>query len=166
MERIPPFISFQWRATAARQVLDTPGPLTERDIAMPQPPQPGRPSCDELDIWEANSLANVYTTHPCLNDQCDPYTAVVSTLTLAGTNIFMVVDRVTRWTAPKGSLSSPDSSPSTERTTATSRRFNASISRKTALSNSRHSTVLMACRTPIAAPFDNNETHHIQEKQR
>jgi hypothetical protein len=62
---------------------------------MPQPPQPGRPSCDELDIWEANSLTNVYTTHPCLNDQCDPYTAVVSTLTLAGTNIFMVVDRVT-----------------------------------------------------------------------
>jgi hypothetical protein len=38
-----------------------------------QPPQPGRPSCDELDIWEANSLANVYTTHPCLNGQCDPY---------------------------------------------------------------------------------------------
>ena len=38
-----------------------------------QPPQPGRPSCNELDIWEANSLANVYTTHPCLNGQCDPY---------------------------------------------------------------------------------------------
>ena len=71
VELIPPFISFQWRATAARQVLET--PLTERDIAMPQPPQPGRPSCDELDIWEANSLTNVYTTHPCLNDQCDPY---------------------------------------------------------------------------------------------
>ena len=32
-----------------------------------------RPSCDELDIWEANSLTNVYTTHPCLNGQCDPY---------------------------------------------------------------------------------------------
>jgi hypothetical protein len=36
-----------------------------------QPAEPGRPSCDELDIWEANSLANVYTTHPCLNGQCD-----------------------------------------------------------------------------------------------
>ena len=38
-----------------------------------QPAEPGRPSCDELDIWEANSLTNVYTTHPCLNGQCDPY---------------------------------------------------------------------------------------------
>ncbi len=36
-----------------------------------QPAAPGRPSCDELDIWEANSLANIYTTHPCLNGQCD-----------------------------------------------------------------------------------------------
>ena len=36
-----------------------------------QPAEPGRPSCDELDIWEANSLANVYTTHPCSNGQCD-----------------------------------------------------------------------------------------------
>lgn len=37
-----------------------------------QAPQQDRPSCDELDIWEANSLATVYTTHPCLNGQCDP----------------------------------------------------------------------------------------------
>lgn len=38
-----------------------------------QPPLADRPSCDELDIWEANSLANVYTTHPCLGGQCDAY---------------------------------------------------------------------------------------------
>ena len=36
-----------------------------------QPAEPGRPSCDEMDIWEANSLATVYTTHPCQNGQCD-----------------------------------------------------------------------------------------------
>lgn len=33
--------------------------------------QAGRKSCDEMDIWEANSLATVYTTHPCQNGQCD-----------------------------------------------------------------------------------------------
>jgi cellulose 1,4-beta-cellobiosidase len=36
-----------------------------------QPAEPGRSSCDELDIWEANSLTNVYTTHPCLNSHDD-----------------------------------------------------------------------------------------------
>ena len=88
-EWIPRCISFQWRATAVRQVRDTLEPLTERDIAMPQPAQPGRPSCDELDNWEANSLTNAYTTHPCLNGQCDPYCCrFFSTLTLAGMRTF------------------------------------------------------------------------------
>jgi hypothetical protein len=33
----------------------------------------------ELDIWEANSLTNVYTTHSCLNGQCDPYGGAFNT---------------------------------------------------------------------------------------
>lgn len=34
-------------------------------------PQAGRISCPEMDIWEANGLTTVYTTHPCQNGQCD-----------------------------------------------------------------------------------------------
>ena len=49
------------------------GPTYGTGYCDAQPPQPDRPSCDELDIWEANSLATVYTTHPCQNGQCDPY---------------------------------------------------------------------------------------------
>jgi hypothetical protein len=36
----------------------------------------------ELDIWEANSLTNVYTTHSCLNGQCDPYGGAFNTYAL------------------------------------------------------------------------------------
>ena len=120
-----------------------------------QPAAPGRPSCDELDIWEANSLANWHTTHPCLNGQCDASGCGLNSYTLAGTNVFMVVDRVIRWTALKGSLSSPYLSPLTEQATVTSRSFCASTSRTAALSNSRHSTVSTACLTPTAELFTN-----------
>ncbi len=74
VEWIPHCISFQWRATAAREVRDTPEQLTRTygtGYCDVQPAKPGRPSCDELDIWEANSLTNVYTTHPCLNGHDD-----------------------------------------------------------------------------------------------
>lgn len=27
--------------------------------------------CDEMDLWEANSEANAFTPHPCLNNNCD-----------------------------------------------------------------------------------------------
>ncbi|KAI9550245.1 hypothetical protein GHT06_001532 [Daphnia sinensis] len=53
-----------------------------------QPAEPGRPSCDELDIWEANSLANVYTTHPCLNGQCDPYGCAFNTYARGAKNFY------------------------------------------------------------------------------
>jgi len=35
---------------------------------------PFRPTCSEMDIWEANSLSTVYTTHGCNIDStyCDP----------------------------------------------------------------------------------------------
>jgi hypothetical protein len=129
-----------------------------------QPPQPGRPSCDELDNWEANSLTNAYTTHPCLNGQYDPYGCGFNTYARGEKNFYgrgagcgQVVGRL--WAAPKSSRSSPDSSPSTELTTEISRRFSASAaSRMAALSSSRHSTVLMACLTPIAA----NPTHKVE----
>lgn len=38
-----------------------------------QPAQPDRPACEEMDIWEANSLTTVFTTHPCYGSVCDAW---------------------------------------------------------------------------------------------
>jgi len=43
--------------------------------------KPGRPSCDEMDIWEANSLSTVYTTHPCNGTSCDGWGCTLNTYT-------------------------------------------------------------------------------------
>ena len=33
-----------------------------------QLPAPFKPTCAEFDLWEANSLATVFTTHSCISD--------------------------------------------------------------------------------------------------
>ena len=54
-----------------------------------QPAQPGRPTCAEMDIWEANSLSTVYTTHPCNGDSdCDSYGCGLNTYTYGAQNFY------------------------------------------------------------------------------
>ena len=55
-----------------------------------QAPQPDRPSCDEFDIWEANSLATVYTTHACdaSGTQCDPHGCGFNTYSRGNKNFY------------------------------------------------------------------------------
>ncbi len=124
----------------------------ERDIAMPsQLSQAVRPATSwtfgRPTVWPMSTRRILVQTASVM------LPAVVSTLMLAEQRTFTVVVRDIKWTAPKDSLSSLDSSPSTERTTATSRRFSASTSRTAALSNSRHSMVLTACLTVTAKPM-------------
>jgi len=53
-----------------------------------QPAQPGRPACDEMDIWEANSLTTVYTTHPCNGNSCDAWGCSLNAYTRGAQNFY------------------------------------------------------------------------------